>query len=163
MRPRTVGNALGLLMTLGALFCVVHVLFTNRHGGTVGWILVVAAAICVVATVCRPRAWGMLLFATLGLTACGAVLWEMAAPSLADLERDGDRMIAAFEQYRRDHGQYPATADEAGVTLPETRFGRWQYRPEPDGREFALSIGDYGEDLFVLLYDSRTGRWSADT
>jgi hypothetical protein len=107
------------------------------------------------------RYWGLAVASTLGLAAAVVLCWHAAAPTFADLKRDGNQMVAAVERFRETNGRYPETLAEAGVVPPPTRYGAWGF--EWDGGEYVLSIGDYGRDGFVLYYSSRNRDWYADT
>jgi hypothetical protein len=92
----------------------------------------------------------------------GYAFFRLAAgPPFDDLKREGNPVIAEIEQYRQAHGHYPRSLAEAGLEPSPTRYGPWEY--ESDGKEFVLSIGDYGRDGFVYFYSSRSRSWYADT
>jgi hypothetical protein len=78
---------------------------------------------------------------------------------LASLKAEGQTIIDRIEQYKRQHGRYPNDLAEAGIHLPDAQYGGWQYDCS-DGSSFALRIGDYSKDLFVLLW---AGEWYLDS
>ena len=89
------------------------------------------------------------------------VVWVATAPPVADLRRDGDRMVEAVEQYRRVSGRYPESLEEAGVVPPECPYAPWRYVYYDDGH-YRLSVGDHDRDGFVLTYRSASGKWYLD-
>jgi len=79
------------------------------------------------------------------------------------LKAQGDGFVKALELHQRNHGQYPESAIEADVKLPDTRYGSWRYRVGGDRTWFELSVGDYtGFDPFTLYWSSKEGNWSLD-
>jgi len=85
-------------------------------------------------------------------------------PDFQQLEATGDGMVRKIEAFREQHSRYPLSAQEAGVVLPETRWGDWKYETHDGGETFMLSIGEYeGFDPFVLSWDSNNGNWYRDT
>ena len=106
-----------------------------------------------------------------GLLGCAATLALLAAacsgPMLRDgdsvqLERQGNALRGTVERYRAAHaGRCPASLAEAGVS-PErlaTRFGRWRYECAPGDSAFALQVGDYGRNGFVLYWSGDHWSW----
>ncbi|QEL14247.1 hypothetical protein [Limnoglobus roseus] len=109
----------------------------------------------------RKRKWLLLLLAVLTGTSVFAILWWQAEyPSRPALKSQGERMIAAVERYRTQHGEYPATLEDAGITPPSHGYGPWQYGHNDNS--FWLIVGDYGKDWFVLSYVSGDRGWYLD-
>jgi hypothetical protein len=72
-----------------------------------------------------------------------------------------------LEQYRRQHGTYPSTLEQAGITTPQTRYGpiRYHVHRTVDGRPwYELSFGDYFDNGFVRFWhnDDGEGEWYTD-
>jgi hypothetical protein len=155
------GNVTATLAAFGLLFLASVSSLFNRHSGTALSVLLAGVALAVPAAWLARRRWALAVLGAVGGPALGVLLWHTSAPSFSELRADGDRMVAAVEQFRHVNGRWPETLAEAGVTPPDTRFGPWRYQVK--GEEFYLSVGDYGEDLFVLYYSSRTGEWYSDT
>lgn len=154
-------NHIGLLAALGIFFLASVESLFDRHARTIFLVLYAAVIATPFAALAARRYWGLAVFGVLGLTACGVLLWHAAAPSFADLKRDGEQMVAAVEHYHRSRGRYPTSLEQAGVAPLITRYGPWVYRS--DGSSFTLSVGDYREDLFVFSFDSNSNCWHADT
>jgi hypothetical protein len=153
-------NWISLLLTVGFLFLSLIANMFTRHLW-IGILLLAATAIGLIVAFCFPRRWGIAMLSTLGLASLVTIGWACTAPSFDQLTQDGDRMIAVFEQYRSSHGRYPQSLSEAGIKNEQTRYGAWSY--QSDGPTFKLSLGDYGQDLFVIYYQSRNGHWEFDT
>jgi len=70
----------------------------------------------------------------------------------AELQQEGDAIVAGLEDYRRANGAYPT----ALVTRPPLgrRYGGWQYETRGDGKACDLRVGDYGRHGFVLVWSS---------
>ena len=65
-----------------------------------------------------------------GVSMC-ALLWTGAVGyrelTFVQLERQGRAIFDEVESYHRMHSEYPVSAAAAGIELPVTRFGQWQY------------------------------------
>jgi hypothetical protein len=80
----------------------------------------------------------------------------------AGCEEEGDALLACIEDFRVRSGRYPATFLEAGCTPLWNRFGGWNYESRAEGNGFALRVGDYSKDGFVLSRDEDDGAWYWD-
>jgi hypothetical protein len=99
---------------------------------------------------------------TLGLAAPVVVAVKLRGPyqSKKDLRGEGDAIVSGLNEYKRQHGRYPASLDEAGLTPALTTYGPWEYSCNGFGG-FTLSVGDYGKDGFCLFFTDRHG-WYLD-
>jgi hypothetical protein len=80
--------------------------------------------------------------------------------SKKDLRAEGDAIVRGLNEYKRQHGRYPASLAEAWLTPTVTAYGPWEYSKGPlDG--FSLSVGDYGRDGFCLSITAGRG-WYLD-
>ena len=92
------------------------------------------------------RSWRLvavlnLLFWT--FTACLIAVFVVVGrhqPNYTALKKQGDEIRQRIEDYHQTHGDYPLTAEAAGIELPVTQFGRWQY--EYNFRESETLITD---------------------
>jgi len=73
----------------------------------------------------------------------------------AELQSQGDQIVAAIEQSYTTSGAYPETLPEIGLAVAPTRFGPWSYGRKDS--EFYLSVGDYGRDELELTYTPSDG------
>jgi hypothetical protein len=48
-------------------------------------------------------------------------------PNYSELKRQGQEIVDQVQDFHRDHGYYPKNPEAAGIALPVTRFGQWQY------------------------------------
>lgn len=77
----------------------------------------------------------------------------------AELQAQGDQLVAVIEQSNADNGAYPENFPEIGKNPPPTRFGPWSYGRTESA--FYLSVGDYGRDELELTYTPAQG-WYCD-
>jgi hypothetical protein len=95
------------------------------------------------------------------LTLAGLWHWKQREhPSKDQLVAQGEQMIAVIEAFKAEHGRYPDSFAEAGITPPTHSYGPWRY--EQYRGHFTLAVGDYGKDQFSLSYTSGSG-WYLDT
>ncbi len=93
-----------------------------------------------------------------------ATYFAYIQPDFQYLEFEGNGLVDQIETFHEQHGRYPFSADEAGLTLPETRWGRWKYLTRDKGNSFELTIGEYqGLDPFELYWTSENEYWYRDT
>jgi len=83
-------------------------------------------------------------------------------PDLGPLQQEGIRIANRVDDYKAEHGQYPADLDAAGASPRTQGYGGWQYEVRPDGSGYQLWIGRYADHGFVLSYTS-DGGWFSDT
>ena len=92
--------------------------------------------------------------------------WQVLAASWAPgthaLEKTGEPVIAALEQYREEQGRYPSNLSEAKICSPNTFFGRHRYRVNSDQTAFTLVIGDYGRYKWEIRWQSGASGWTYD-
>jgi hypothetical protein len=74
-------------------------------------------------------------------------------PSYSDFCWEADRIRSGLQVYHEIHGRYPDAVEEAGILLPPSnRYGSWRYKPAPDGHGFQLSVGEPGDDKWVMSH-----------
>jgi hypothetical protein len=79
--------------------------------------------------------------------------------TLRALQAEGKAMVDAVERYKSQHGRYPPSLAEAGVSTPLTRYGWWRYGS--DGSDYSLELGDYGRYGFLMWWMG--DGWDVDT
>jgi hypothetical protein len=76
----------------------------------------------------------------------------------ADLESaktNGNPIVRDLFAYKREHGRYPASLQEAGISTPTTKLGDFKYELRKEGNShFVLYVGDYSRNGFVLFWHS---------
>ena len=82
-----------------------------------------------------------------------------SAAGIEDLKAEGKTLVDAVERHKARTGKYPETLEAAGVSAPNTRWGRWRYGS--DGYSFFVEIGDYSRYQFLLMWDG--DKWYLDT
>jgi hypothetical protein len=82
--------------------------------------------------------------------------------STTRLMQVGDRIIARVEAHKSATGGYPTTLTVAGIPTPYSPYGGWRYWASDDHAQFALALGDYFRDGFLLEYTSQSGNWQVD-
>lgn len=92
-----------------------------------------------------------------------AAFWNWTSPTATTAKADGDAIRAGVEHYRTLHGVYPESLGSAGIRVPWTRYRGWGYEVRDHGTRFELTAGDYGEDGFIVRWNSKAGRWWEDT
>ena len=102
-------------------------------------------------------------YATLALAClicCGC--WGPPSQTRLDaLKAEGNEILAKLEAYKAEHGAYPKTLQEAGVTDIRTKYGPWEYTRGSNG--VRLSVGDYRKQLFTIWWQPDKGTWYTDT
>jgi hypothetical protein len=68
-------------------------------------------------------------------------------------------MVDAVERYKSQHGRYPPSLSDAGVSTPLTRYGWWRYGS--GGSDYSLELGDY--DRYGFLMSWTGDGWYVDT
>jgi hypothetical protein len=92
------------------------------------------------------RRYGVWFAVPVVLLALATIAWYATAPSFSDFRRDADRLKDDLRAFHREHGRYPVTLEEAGITLPSpNRYGAWRYESQPNGHSFILGLGDQWE------------------
>jgi hypothetical protein len=108
---------------------------------------------------------GLLAFVVIavGLAALVVVAVKLRGPyqSKKELRAEGDAIVRGLKQYKTQHGHYPASLAEAGLTPAVTAYGPWEYSRDDRDDSFSLSVGDYGRDGFCLSFEHRNG-WYLD-
>ena len=105
---------------------------------------------------------GLIAIAAGGVLICLVGYW-ITAPTMDGLKAQGNGFVRVLERHREEHGRFPASAREAGLQLPETRYGSWRYRALEAGESCELAVGDYtGRNPFTLYWTSKSGHWSLD-
>jgi len=89
--------------------------------------LVVVTLVCVAATSCHQK------------------------PDTEELKKEGQTTIDALERFRNAHARYPESLTEAGIRLPEGKYGEWGYRRFQDGN-CQIYVGDYRKHGFRLSW-----------
>lgn len=79
--------------------------------------------------------------------------------STADIEcakSIGQPIIRRLNDYKNEHGRYPASLQEAGIAPAATRLGTFEYerRGEGSAEYFVLLVGDHRRNGFVLFWNS---------
>lgn len=78
------------------------------------------------------------------------------------LKTNATPIVEQLEAYKRVHKEYPSDVAKVGIELPDAAYGGWKYRTRENNSVFALSLGDYGRNGFVLFWDSKHGVWYLD-
>lgn len=83
------------------------------------------------------------------------------AGEIAAVARAHDAFRPRLEQYRAEHGEYPASLGLVGVQPPVTAYGPVRYEAaKVDGRPvYRLVVGDYVRNGFVSTWRSERGEW----
>jgi len=79
-----------------------------------------------------------------------ALTWFVTAPSQPEIALRGERIASAIAEHEALHGGLPPTLVALDLENPLTRYGRWRYAPDPDGRDYTLEYGVYGRDAFTV-------------
>jgi hypothetical protein len=79
-----------------------------------------------------------------------------------ELRAEGDVIIEKIEEYKNSNKNYPASLSVISTGSDKSHYGGWKYTLENNGKTFVLSIGDYGEYLFEMYWDSNSGEWYLD-
>ena len=78
------------------------------------------------------------------------------APNVDDLKRMGDPVVSQLQEYRTQHGHFPASLEEARIKPPRNRYGHF-YAPDPTGDGFQLTLGDYERyDIMIIRLPGAT-------
>ena len=75
------------------------------------------------------------------------------------LKADSQNAIDALEAYKKRHGQYPATLEEAATSPQRTRFGPSWYQSFNDGAFCLYAIGSIDKNGFCLSWSSVGSHW----
>jgi hypothetical protein len=108
-----------------------------------------------------PGGWAMASAIVMALTlATAAPAYHSAEQARVDAMHR--QFAPALERYRKTHGEYPSTLQEAGIATPQTRYGPLHYygsRSETDPW-YLISFGDIERHRFSADWDSRTRKWT---
>ncbi len=156
-------------ITIGACFATLALVGWNyidpynRHSVATGSIILITSAV-ILAVLLRLRTRAVTATSITAIVVLALTIgWQASAPSASRLEELAVPTVHALIAYRDQHGRYPGSLDDLGVAPPTTRFGEYRYEVIDSGKEFTISVGDYGLDLFAGFYVSSRGSWSWDT
>ena len=107
----------------------------------------------------RLKTVGIIVGAALLLALIALGIYGATAPSIGDLKRMGDSLVSQLQTYRTQHGQFPASLEEAGIQSPHTRYGDFYYTPVPRDDSFILRVGS--DELGITVFrQSRATEWT---
>jgi hypothetical protein len=68
----------------------------------------------------------------------------------------GQPIVQGLLTYKKEHGRYPVSLQEAGLANVVTSLGSFEYerRGEKGDEYFVLSVGDHARNGFVLFWNS---------
>ena len=82
-------------------------------------------------------------------------------------EAQGDRIRGALAEFARTRGDLPERLSELGLPADQLELPcgtHWRYTRRPrSGDPYALSLGEYERDQYVLFWSGRDGGWYWDT
>lgn len=133
----------------------------------VGWGAALAWALLgnrhpVAGEVQRPTRTGRMVAAGVLLLVFGIAIAPQVL--LFPVYREGIRLVPLLEQYKRQHGTYPARLEDLGVKIryPSPGIRGIRYTPFEDGKEFGLVcfVDRPGTTNLREVYSSKTNKWS---
>jgi hypothetical protein len=75
------------------------------------------------------------------------------------LKAESQTVLDALDAYKKQHGHYPATLEEAGTSPQRTRFGPSWYQSFNDGAFCLYAIGSIDKNGFFLSWSSVGNHW----
>jgi hypothetical protein len=82
-------------------------------------------------------------------------------PDFKTYIKRGNKIVKALEDYKATNGKYPDSLKELKGVNIKTVYGRWRIKNY--GEHFYLIMGDYGINLWELIYYSHKDEWNTDT
>ena len=79
---------------------------------------------------------------------------------LGEVKAAAKPTVEALDAYKQQHGRYPETLAEAGLTAPVTRrWGEYTYYPTENLQQYKLWVGYCEGGILVLYWDSAENCW----
>ena len=91
-----------------------------------------------------------------GMVVVAWLIYEFSPPregTLSNLKDEGNVIVSKLEEYKLQHGEYPADLRSAQIDAPKHYHGNWTYWIADDRSRFGLWIHHNGS----LHYDEKSG------